>query len=449
MQQPYDLVVIGTGSAAGIAASRCRAAGWTVAVIDSRPFGGTCALRGCHPKKLLVTAAEVMDATQRMAGRGVRTQHIAVDWPELMRFKRSDTDPVPSLSAQGFADAGIDAYHGRARFVDKTTVTVGQDILAGDRVLIAAGAQPAPLPFPGAQHLTTSEQFLELEALPPRLIFVGGGYVSFELAHVAVRAGTQVTLLHRGPRPLKAFEPELVDQLVERTRALGIQVEVNTEVTGIDKTATGVVVHARTEGQERRFEADMAVHGAGRVPEIADLDLETAGVAYDKRGVIVNAYLQSVSNPAVYAAGDAAASGPPLTPTAAHDSAVVAANLLHSNHSQPNYNGLASVVFTVPPLASAGVTEAVARDQGLRVQVNCQDTSQWFSTRRLGETVSGFKVLIEEGSNRIVGAHLVGPHADEVINIFAVAIRGGMPAEVLKQVLFAYPTSASDVVNML
>lgn len=170
---------------------------------------------------------------------------------------------------------------------------------------------------------------------------------------------------------------------------------------------------------------------------------------YDKRGVTVNAYLQSVSNPAVYAAGDAAASGPPLTPTASHDGEVVAANVLHGNHRTPNYAGIATVVFTVPALASAGLTEAAARTQGLRFRIHQEETSQWFSSLRLGETTSGFKVLIEEGSQRLLGAHLFGPHADEVINIFAVAVRCGLRADELKQVLFVYPTSASDIVHML
>lgn len=235
----YDLVVIGTGSAASMAAFRCRAAGWSVAVIDSHPFGGTCALRGCNPKKMLVSAAEALDATTRMAGKGVRADRIAIDWAELMRFQRAEIDPAPAFFARNFAQVGIEGLHGRARFVGPTTLAVGTTRLEGTHVLIAAGAMPAPLPFPGADHLTTSEQFLELEALPPRIILVGGGYISFEFAHIAARAGAQVSILHRGPRPLQNFEPELVAQLVQRTRALGVHVEVATEVHSIEETSQG------------------------------------------------------------------------------------------------------------------------------------------------------------------------------------------------------------------
>jgi glutathione reductase (NADPH) len=174
-QRHYDLVIIGTGSAASAAAFRCRAAGWTVAVIDARPFGGTCALRGCHPKKMLVSAAEVIDATARMAGKGVQTSHVTINWQELMRFKRSETVQAPSFFEHNFARVGIEGFHGRAHFGGPTTVAVGRDLLVGRHVLIATGAMPAALPFPGAEHLTLSDQFLELEALPPTCFLWAGG----------------------------------------------------------------------------------------------------------------------------------------------------------------------------------------------------------------------------------------------------------------------------------
>jgi glutathione reductase (NADPH) len=282
------------------------------------------------------------------------------------------------------------------------------------------------------------------------VLFIGGGYISFEFAHVAARAGAQVTVLHRGRRPLEAFDPDLVDQLVKRSRDLGIRVELETEVCGVDTSAGGLVVRgARRGGGEVTFETDLAVHGAGRVPELDALDLEAAGVKREKRGVVVNEFLQSVSNPAVYAGGDAAANGPQLTPKADEDARVLTANLLHGNTRRVNYDAIASAVFTIPPLASVGLGEEAARAAGLKFRVNHQDTSGWFHTRRVGETVSGCKVLIEEGTDRIVGAHVLGPHAEEVINLLAVAIRFRIPARDLKEVLFAYPTSGSDVRFML
>jgi glutathione reductase (NADPH) len=444
------VIAIGTGSAASTVASRCREAGWQVAIVDSRPFGGTCALRGCDPKKVLVGAAEAVDWIRRMKGKGVRAEKLQIDWPELMRFKRSFTEPVPERREHGFAIAGIATFHGRACFAGPTTVKVGEETLEGRYVVIAAGMVPADLEIPGAQHLTTSDQFLELNELPPRILFIGGGYIAFEFAHIARCVGSQVTVLHRGPCPLALFDSDLVDQLVERTRELGIDVHIGTEAIGIERTSCELMVRALVSGETRTFQTEMVVHAAGRVPEIHDLNLGEAGIEWEKRGVRVNEFLQSVSNPAVYAAGDAAASGGlPLAPVASYEGQIVATNLLKGNHQRPNYLGIPSVVFTVPPLATVGLSERGARKQNLNFTVKKEMTSTWYSSRRVAETCSGYKVLVEEGTDRILGAHILGSEAGEVINLFALAIRSGMRATELKHMLFAYPTSGSNMSRML
>ena len=448
MDRQYDLVIVGTGVTSAVA-SRCREAGWTVAVVDWRPFGGTCALRGCVPKKILVSAAEAVHAARDLADTGVPARELTISWASLMRFKRSLVDPTTDRTEQSWARIGVEQFHGRARFVGPTTLAVGADRLTGRRLLIAAGAMPAPLKFPGAERLTTSEEFLNLAELPPRIVFIGGGYIAFEFAHVAARAGADVTIVHRGARPLEGFDPDLVDLLVRRTREIGIRVELGTEARGLQMSGDQLVVLGAQGDREVRFETDLAVHAAGRVPEIDDLELDAAGVKREKRGVTVNEYLQSVSNPAVYAGGDAAASGPPLTPKADHDVAVLTTNLLEGNRRTVHYDGIASAVFTLPPLASTGLTEDAARAAGRMFRTHWQDTSSWFNTRRVGETASGFKVLIDESADRVIGAHLLGPHADETINLFAVAIRLGIPASELRQVPFAYPTYGSDVRFML
>ena len=448
MDRQYDLVVVGSGVTSAVA-SRCREAGWSVAVVDRQPFGGTCALRGCVPKKILVGAAEAVNAARDLSGRGVPARDLRLDWSELVAFKQSLIGQTTERTEQAWTKMGIEQFHGVARFVGPTTLALGDDRLTGRRVLIAAGAMPVPLKFPGAERVRMSDDFLNLDRMPARVLFIGGGYISFEFAHVAARAGAQVTVLHRGRRPLEGFDPDLVDQLVRRSGELGIRVEVETEVRGIEAIAGGLLVRGARRGSEVTFETDLAVHGAGRVPELDALDLDAAGVKREKRGVVVNEFLQSVSNPAVYAGGDAAASGPPLTPKADHDVVVLTENLLHGNTRRVNYEGIASAVFTIPPLASAGLREDEARAAGLKFRVNHQDTSGWFHTRRVGETASGCKVLIEDGTDRILGAHLLGPHAEDVINLFAVAIRLRIPARELKDVIFAYPTSGSDVRFML
>src|ERR1700732_1543567 len=257
MIMKFVVIAIGAGSAASAVASRCREAGWQVAIVDSRPFGGTCALRGCDPKKVLVGAAEAVDWTRRMKGRGIEAARIRIDWPELMRFKRSFTEPVPKRREDEFAKVGIAAFHGRARFAGPTTLQVGEETLEGRFVVIAAGMVPADLKIPGAEHLTTSDQFLDLNELPRRILFIGGGYIAFEFAHVAACVGSQVTILQRGPRPLALFDPDLVDQLVERTGELGIDVHLGTEAIGIEKGSAELSVRALASGQTSTFQAEM------------------------------------------------------------------------------------------------------------------------------------------------------------------------------------------------
>ncbi|MGE5345725.1 MAG: dihydrolipoyl dehydrogenase family protein [Acidithiobacillales bacterium] len=447
MPESFDLVAIGTGTAASAAAARCRASGWRVAVVDSRPFGGTCALRGCDPKKVLVGAADLLDWCRRMEGRGFRGEGARLEWRDLIRFKRTFTDPVPGMRAEAFERAGIVALSGRARFTGPGRIEVGGRTLEARHVLIATGSRPADLGIPGSEHLVTSDGFLELDALPRRLVFVGGGYISFEFAHIAARAGSHVTIVHRGPRPLAGFDPDLVGLLVKRSRSLGIDVQLDTRVIGIEREKDGLSVSAQGGRTSR---ADMVVHGAGRVPEIDDLGLDEAGVESGRRGVRVNEYLQSVSNPAVFAAGDAAdTAGLPLTPVAGYEGRIAAENLLNGNRVSADYSGIPSVVFTIPPLARAGLSEEEARERRLAFRVNTMETSGWYSSRRVNAEGSGFKVLVEEPGGRILGAHLIGPQAEELINVFALAIRKELKASDLKEGLFAYPTHASDLPYMV
>ncbi len=231
----YDLVVIGTGVAASHAASKCSSGGWKVAIIDYRSFGGTCALRGCDPKKVLVSAEEAIDWNYRMQGKGVSSKDVRINWPELAHFKRSFTNPFPKAREEGYLKAGITPFHGHARFIAPTTIQVQDNVLRSKHALIATGAKPAKLNIPGEEHVMISDQFLELEKIPPRILFIGGGYISFEFAHLAARAGAEVSIVHRGIRPLENFDFDLVKKLVQRTENLGINIKLQTQVNKIEQ----------------------------------------------------------------------------------------------------------------------------------------------------------------------------------------------------------------------
>ncbi len=448
MSNNYDLVVIGTGTAATTVARKARAAGRSVAVTDFRPYGGTCALRGCDPKKMLIGGASAVDHATRMRGKGVAGD-VAIDWTDLMAFKRGFTDPVPEKKESGFAEAGIDSYHGRARFVGRNAGEVDGRRLEAQHIVVAAGAEPVRLGIEGEERLIDNEAFLEMESLPRRILLVGGGYIAAEFSHIAARAGAEVTILQHGERMLKGFDPDLVGWLMEKFAELGVDVRTGTEVTRVERRGGAFVVTAMANDEEMTFEADLVIHAAGRSPDLDSLDLAAGGVELRDGRIALNDQLQSVSNPAVHAAGDAAQMGPPLTPVSNHDGKVVAANLLEGQTRRPNYDGVPSVVFTIPPLARVGLGEEEARAEGLTFRVTCDRTPGWFTARQAAETVMGHKVLIEDGSGRILGAHLLGPHADEVINVFALAVRHGLTVDQLADTMFAYPSGASDISSML
>jgi glutathione reductase (NADPH) len=408
-------------------------------------------LRGCDPKKVLVGAADALAWANRMDGKGLNASNVSMNWQDLMRFKRTFTEPFPAKLEESFQKAGIQTFHGAAHFIEAQSVRVGDEILKAKHVVIATGAKPARLSFPGGDLAITSDDFLDLDSLPARVAFIGGGYISFEFAHIAVRAGAHVTIVHRGPDPLERFDSDLVQRLVGNTRAAGIEVRLNHEVIAIERTASGYRIRAKSPEGETAIEADLPVHAAGRVPNLDDLDLDKAGVEYGKNGVRVNEYLQSVSNPAVYAIGDSAVKkdGPPLTPVASYDGALAAENLLHGNIRRSDYRAVPSVVFTIPPLAMVGLTEAEATRRGMRFRGELMDTSAWYSTRRVGESGTAAKVLIEESTGMIIGAHLLGPAAEETINLFALAMRHGLTAAAVKESIYAYPTHGSDLKYML
>ena len=273
---------------------------------------------------------------------------------------------------------------------------------------------------------------------------------------IAMRAGKQIPegwVIDRDGRPTRngadlAAGGALLP--LGGTRELGVDVRLNTEVKSISKDEGRFAVKTSSDNSKQTLETDLVVHGAGRVPDIDDLGCEEAGIKRGTMGVSVNEYLQSVSNTAVHAAGDAAdTEGRPLTPVANMEGDIAASNMLNGNHRKPNYAGISTVVFTIPPLASVGLQEEEARTQSLKFRVKYEETSDWYSSRRVGLKHSGFKVLVEERSDRILGAHLLGHNAEEIINIFALAIRHGIKAEDLKKTIYAYPTSASDIGHMI
>jgi glutathione reductase (NADPH) len=445
----FDLIVIGTGSGGSTAATKCAKAGWNVAQIDSSPFGGTCALRGCDPKKVLIGAAELVDWSRRITGKGIQSE-VILNWPELMAFKETFTQPVPGNREERMIKLGITPVHGRARFIDHSTIEVEGEHLAAKHFLIAAGAKPTPLQIDGEGYLKDSTEFLNLTQLPKDITFIGGGYISFEFAFLSAFAGSKVTILHRGKRPLEQFDEEVVNILLEKAAELEIEIQLNADVQTISKEDRQYLVSGNQNGEKIETITDCVVHGAGRVPDIYDMDLDKADITRTSKGIQVNDYLQSVSNPKVYAAGDCAETkGRPLTPVAGFESHIVASNLLNGNQKKIEYPAQPTTLFSHPPLAMVGLTEKQAKEKKLNYQVKFKRTDDWYSFRRTNETYTCFKTIIDKDSNTILGAHILGSKAEEIINLFAMAMNHNLSTIELKKMIFAYPSHASDIPYML
>ena len=439
----YDVAVIGSGTAAQNVVPRCAQAGLRVAVVDRLPYGGTCAQRGCDPKKVLLGAAEAVSRARMLAGKGISGAP-AIDWPALIARKRTFTKPVPERIEGWFTAAGAAVMHGTARLLGAHELEVDGRAFGAADVVVATGARPVPLDIPGEELVTTSDRFLELDALPPRVAFIGGGYISFEFAWLSRMAGAAVTILHRSARVLKGFDETLAGQLVERYRSLGIDVLTDAPVREVVRRGGElVVVHETGE-----LTVDLVVHSAGRVADLADLDLEDAGIEAGRRGVRVDERLRSVSDTRVWAAGDAADKGLPLTPVASKEGKVVAAGILGEDAA---YDGRAvpSVCFSDPPLAAVGMSAAEAAHRGDAVKVVRADASEWFSQRRLGQTHAGMAMVTDAASGRLLGGHLLGVNADEVVNVLALAIRHGLTTGDLDAMTWSYPTATSDLPYVL
>lgn len=445
----FDVIVLGTGPAGSTIARKAAKSGRRVAIVESREFGGTCALRGCNPKKVYVNAASVIDQVRRSDGKLVVGRGVAIDWPTLLAFKKEFTEPVAAKSEKSFQDDGITTVHGQAMFSGTDTVTVGDRRVSAKRIVIATGATPVTLDIPGADCITHSDEFMELASIPERVLFIGGGYISIEFAHVVARCGHQVTVVDRHPHVLSEFDPDLVQLLQNYSTKQGITFLHDREVAGIERAGNGALRVLLDDGNA--IICDLVVHGAGRVPNIAALQLDGGNIEHNSDGIIVDRFMRSSSNQHVFAAGDCAASGvPKLTPAANEEARIVASNLFADDpEAVPDYGKVPKVAFSIPAIASVGMSEQEARDTGHDIDVRFKETSSSGSVRKLGDTVAGYKIIVDNKSDVVLGAHLLGPTAEETINLFALAMKFNLSAKDMKSTLFAFPTFASDVRQMV
>lgn len=450
--EKFDLIVIGTGPSASTVAKKSAEDGKRIVVIESRAFGGTCALRGCNPKKVYTNAGDLIERVRAGEKKLGKFESPQIDWSQLLAFKREFVELLPEKVENSLNKKGIETILGEPQFLARQQIEVSGRKLEADRIFIGCGARPVPLNIEGSEYVTLSDQFMELDSIPEHVTFIGGGYISMEFAHVIARYGSKVTIIDRNQRPLKQFEPELVAMLTSHSSSIGIHIITQAAVTSVRKDNSDFLeVEFEKNGEQQKIKTGLVVHGAGRKPNLANLHLEKAEVKYGDNGITVDKFMRSTSNSSVFAAGDCADSGMPrLTPVANEEARSVAKNIFSDSPTMmPDYGALPSVVFTSPCIASVGLSEAAAKENKIDIKIQLKDTSDWVSVKKLGLTCAGYKILIDKSNDSIVGAHLLGPAAEECINLFALAMKFNLKAHDLKSTLFAYPTFSSDIRMML
>lgn len=445
----FDVFVIGSGTAGKTVAKNCADKGLKVAIADNREFGGTCSQRGCDPKKVLLGLTEILDRAKKMEGKGI-SKMPETNWEDLMSFKETFVTAVPAATEKDLLKSGIELYHQSPRFLDENTLSVEGKTVSAKKIVVATGQKSRSLNIPGEKYLLKSEDFLTLPKLPASMLFIGSGYIGMEFSHIAARMGVKVTVVEQTARSLNEYDEQLVALLQEASEELGIKFIFNAEVEKIEKLKKNFRITASQNGKEITATAEMVFNTTGRVPSIEDLDLEKGNVEFSNKGIVVNEFLQSVSNKNVFSCGDVSDSeGLPLTPLSSHESALVSENILKENEFKKiSYPPQPSVVFTLPNLASIGLSETAATEKGFEVRVEYKMAPDWFNAKRINEKFYAYKTITDKKTGYILGAHLLGPEASEVINMFSIAMAGKVTMEDLKKMIFVYPTWGNDMKSM-
>ena len=453
MSKEYDVLVIGSGTAGQTAAHELKREGARVGLIEhSRRPGGTCALSGCQAKKWFYEGTETVARSRHLTGIGINSPASA-DWQKLRDAKNRFTANVPDNTVEGLEKAGIDFIQGQARFVDNHSLSVNDRRISARFFVLATGAVSMQLPLNGAELMATSSEFMELDQLPRRIVFIGGGFISFEFAHFATRlgpSGTRCTILEAGSRPLGPFDREMVELLVDASTKEQIDVQCDVDIIAIEKSGNDFIV---TTKDGRRFEADLVVHGAGRSPDIDDLDLDQAGVEHTQGGITVDDKMAS-TNPNVYAVGDCAATIQ-LARVADMEAQVAAADILHrmgKNRSElsMDYTAVPAVLFTYPQYGMVGATEEKLEKEGVTFRKSFAKELTWPTYKRIGMKSAAYKMLVGE-DGMLLGAHVLSDNTTGLINTFTLTMVNRISVKELyhQSTLSPYPSRESDIIYML
>lgn len=444
-QYDYDLFVIGAGSG-GVRASRMAASfGAKVAVAEDRYMGGTCVNVGCVPKKLYVYASAFANAFKDARGFGWRSEVPDFDWPTLRDNKIAEISRLNGVYENMLGNAGVEVVHGRARFVDNHTVAVDGKQFTAERILLATGTWPFIPDIPGKEHAITSNEIFDLPSFPKRIIVVGGGYIAVEFAGIFNGLGAETIQLYRGPLFLRGFDENIREFAAKEIAASGIDLRFNTNIERIDKQPDGSLSATLTDGQT--LQADVILYATGRRPNLNDVGFDNVDIKLTDKGMVAVNDQYQTSEPNIYALGDITG-GMELTPVALEEGMALAKTLYNNEPTQVDYDNIATAVFCQPNIGTCGLTEQQAQEKYGDITVFESNF------RAMKHTIGGrqertyMKLIVDTASDRVVGIHMVGEEAGEIIQGMAVAMKAGATKAVFDSTIGIHPTAAEEFVTM-
>lgn len=444
----FDVVILGSGSAAFAAAIKASELGSRVAMTENGTVGGTCVNVGCIPSKNLIQAAELYYTPAHNAYEGLRLLTGELDFAALIRQKDRLVKQLRQKKYIDIAegDEKISILKGHSRFVSKNQVQVGDQVVEAAKFLIATGSRACIPNFPGidrVKYLTSTEAF-DLKRLPKSMVIIGGGFIALELGQMFYRFGTKVTILERSGHVLSGFDEEVADSIQKILMEEGVSIYTHAQVTGVAQRARRIEVRVRLQRESKRFTAEQLLVACGRIPNSEGIGLEKIGVELGEKGFIkVNEEMQTTADH-VWAAGDV--TGPPLaTPLGAREGVVAAENMSRGTHIKMNYTVIPRAVFTDPEVAAVGLSAAEARAQGMQVEADCLDLAHVPKAAAIYQTKGLVKMVIEQGTQRIVGVQLVANRGADIIHEAALAVKYRLTAKDLIETIHVYPTMSEAI----
>ncbi|MCL7419478.1 MAG: glutathione-disulfide reductase [Methylobacter sp.] len=439
-----DLFVIGGGSGGVRAARTAAGLGIRVALAENRHFGGTCVNLGCVPKKLFVYASHFREDFLAAKGFGWFINQPQFDWPRLLAQKNREIERLRGVYQGLLNDSGVMLLKDRAHLLDAHTVRADERQFRCERILIATGGCPSIPDIPGKEHAVTSNEMFELDQLPKRILIVGGGYIAAEFAGIMHGLSVETTICHRGDKLLKGFDEDVRTFAAREMCKKGIAIRFNTRIDAIEKTGNGFAAHT---DQEHRLESDLILYATGRTPNVSGFGLEAVGVEQDDAGAIkVDEHYQT-NIPSIYALGDVTHRFN-LTPVATAEAMALVNGLYTDKPAPVDYDNIPTAVFSQPPVGMVGLTEAEAKSRYPDIDIYQSEFTPMKHTLSGLDEKTLMKMIVRRSTDRVLGVHMVGADAGEIIQGMAVAIRAGTTKAVFDSTIGIHPTAAEEFVTM-